>query len=52
MAIRSGNTLLDLYNERTPLYEMYADIIVNEEKKDIRQVVEKILEEMKALGVE
>ena len=52
VAIRSGNTLLDLYNERTPLYETYADIVVNEEKKDIRQVVETILEEMKSLGVD
>jgi len=30
VVIRNGSTLLDLYNERTPLYEKYADIIVNE----------------------
>ena len=52
VAIRSGNTLRDLYNERVPLYEMYADIVIDEENKDIREVVGIILEEMKALGVE
>ena len=28
VAIKEGNTLLDLYQERTPLYEKYADITV------------------------
>lgn len=42
VAIRSGNTLLDLYNERVPLYEKYADIIIDEENLGIREVVERI----------
>lgn len=42
VAIRSGNTLLDLYNERVPLYEKYADLTVDETGKDIREVVEEI----------
>lgn len=29
VAIAPGSTLQDLYNERTPLYEKYADITVN-----------------------
>ncbi|MCM1307256.1 MAG: shikimate kinase [Butyrivibrio sp.] len=28
VAMREGQTLLDLYNERTPLYERYAEITV------------------------
>lgn len=42
VAIRSGNTLLDLYNERVPLYEKYADVIIDEENLGIREVVERI----------
>ena len=32
----------DLYNERVPLYEKYADITVDEDDKGIREVVETI----------
>ena len=52
VAIRSGNTLLDLYNERIPLYEKYADSIIDEENKDIREVVNAVMEELKTVGVE
>lgn len=47
VAIRSGNTLLDLYNERVPLYEKYADLTINEQNRDIREVVEIIQKELK-----
>ncbi len=47
VAIRSGNTLLDLYNERVPLYEKYADLVIDEQNKDIREVVEIIQKELK-----
>lgn len=30
VSIKDGQTLLDLYNERVPLYEKYADIIIDE----------------------
>ena len=40
VAIRSGNTLLDLYNERIPLYEKYADIVIDEKDKQIRDLLE------------
>ena len=52
VAIRKGNTLLDLYNERVPLYEKYADITIDEYGKDIREVVDVLLNEMKKHGVE
>ena len=39
VAIRLGQTLADLYEERTPLYEKYADITIDCSKKDIREIV-------------
>lgn len=51
VAIRSGNTLLDLYNERVPLYEKYADLTIDEENRDIREVVEMIQMKMKGFGI-
>lgn len=30
VSIKNGQTLFDLYNERIPLYEKYADVIVEE----------------------
>ena len=33
--IREGQTLLDIYRERISLYEQYADLIIDEENKDI-----------------
>lgn len=47
VAIRSGNTLLDLYNERVPLYKKYADLSVSEAGRDIREVVEEIQKMLK-----
>ena len=43
VAIRKGNTLLDLYNERVPLYKKYADITVNEYGLNVEQTIDKIL---------
>ena len=42
VAIRNGSTLLDLYNERVPMYERYADITVDAQDKGIREVMEAI----------
>ena len=42
VAIRNGSTLLDLYNERVPMYERYADITVDAQDKGIRDVMEAI----------
>ena len=35
VVLRDGQTLKDLYDERTPLYEKYADIIVDEKNLDV-----------------
>lgn len=42
VTIKEGQTLMDLYEERSPLYEKYADIIIEETGKSTRRVVEMI----------
>ena len=39
VAIRPGQTLSDLYDERIPLYEKYADITIDCMNKSIREIV-------------
>lgn len=43
VSLREGQTLNDLYRERIPLYEKYAQITVDESGMDIRRVVGEIL---------
>lgn len=42
VSIRDNQTLIDLYNERTPLYEKYADIIIDCNNKPLRMIVNEI----------
>lgn len=37
--LREGQTLDDLYSERIPLYEKYADVTIDCERKGIREIV-------------
>ena len=43
VVLKPGQTLKDLVDYRTPYYEKYADLIVDEENLDIRGVVERIV---------
>jgi len=43
IAMEAGQTLETLYEQRIPLYEKYADIVVCGENKDIEDLVEEIL---------
>lgn len=43
VAVREGQSLLDLYRERVPYYERYADIILDCEDKMIRDIVAEIV---------
>jgi len=43
VALREGQTLRDLYVERTALYEKYADIIIDEENLTVEETIAKIL---------
>lgn len=42
VVIKEGFTLRDLYEERIPLYEKYADIVVDCSGRDLRSVMEEI----------
>jgi shikimate kinase len=42
VAIREGYTLLDLYNERIPLYEKYADVTIEADNLSIEEAVMEI----------
>lgn len=42
VSIRPGQTLEDLLKERTPLYERYADVTINCQNRQIREIVKMI----------
>ena len=43
VVLKDGQTLRDLYAERIPLYEKYADVVVNEYGLNVEQTIDKIL---------
>ena len=45
VALKEGWGLKELYEERVPLYEKYADLVMDCEGKSIRQITEEIAEE-------
>lgn len=47
VAIREGYTLRDLYDERTPLYERYADVVVDLDGLDMAGAVRALTEKLK-----
>ena len=49
VTLQPGQTLRDLYEERTPLYEKYADITICEDGCEIEDTIENVLEEVKKL---
>lgn len=44
VVLKDGQTLQDLYEERVPLYEKYADVTVDEYQLNVEQTIEKIME--------
>lgn len=46
VVLREGQTLKDLYDERIPLYEKYADITVDEEERDIEETLQMTLDNL------
>lgn len=48
VSIKDGETLKQLYDERIPLYEKYADVIVDCEGQTIEESVRKVFEEVSA----
>ena len=47
VAIKEGQTLLDLYNERTALYEHYADVIIDLDGLTIEETVNRLAKMLK-----
>lgn len=43
VVLREGQTLLDLYNERTKLYEKYADVTIDENGLNVEETIDEIL---------
>lgn len=46
VVLKEGQTLRTLYDERTPLYEKYADIEISEDGLNVEQTVENLLERL------
>lgn len=44
VVLKDGQTLYDLYKERTQLFEQYADYIVSEEGLGLEETIDKVLE--------
>ena len=51
VAMKNGSTLSDLYRERTPLYNKYADITINCDGKSAEETLEEIISKSKALTI-
>lgn len=47
VVLREGETLRELYEERVPLYEKYANITVECENKNIREIVMELAKRLK-----
>ncbi|MCI8485038.1 MAG: shikimate kinase [Lachnospiraceae bacterium] len=47
VVLRKGQTLPDLYEERSVLYEKYADFTIDETDLNVEETVEKILQQLK-----
>lgn len=46
VTLRKGQTLRDLYDEREPLYENYATMIIDCENKSIREIIDEIYQKV------
>ncbi len=46
VSMRTDQSLFDLYEERVPLYEKYADAVVDCEHLELREIVERIYKQL------
>ena len=44
--LKKGQTLKDLYEERVPLYEKYADVVGDEKGRDLEECLQLLLEKL------
>ena len=47
VSLQEGQTLRDLYYERTPLYKKYADITINEMNKNMSRIIDEIIKKVR-----
>lgn len=47
VVLKEGQTIYDIYAERSPLYEKYADIIIDEENRNVEETIKIILNQLK-----
>ena len=47
VALKEGQTLRDLYEERCPLYEKYADVVIDADTTSVEGCMRRILDEVK-----
>ena len=47
VVLKEGQTLKELYEERTRLYEQYADLTISEKGRDIEATLQAIRDELK-----
>lgn len=50
VVLKSGQTLKDLFMERTPLYEKYADLRISEEGLNVEETVELLIDKLQNLN--
>ena len=50
VVLKEGQTLYDLYLERAPLYEKYADLEISEEGLNVEQTVDKLIDNLQFLN--
>ena len=44
VVLKDGQTLLDLYKERTPLYEKYAHVVIDETGLQVEETLQAVME--------
>lgn len=47
VVLKDGQTLRDLYNERVPLFEKYADLTVCEDGMELEETIGKVMEALR-----
>ena len=50
VVLKEGQTLKDLYDERCPLYEKYADIVISENHCSVEKTVDKVVTKLRQRG--
>ena len=50
VVLKEGQDFLGLFEERTPLYEKYADIMIDEDDLTVEQTVDKLIENLQFIN--